>query len=235
MGVEVDLAICVAHPDDECLGFGAWMAQTIQGGGSVAVFIATAGDASTYGALSPDEVGTLRLNESTEALRTLGVDAPYCPKLPDGRLETEIDSLAAALQDWLLVRRPRRVATFGLDGAYGHRDHLAVTRTLLSLQTRLDVELWQTIFPPNTFDELRRYLKRNAPSLLSPDAEHPGEVHPQLVIEDAELLALKKNALSAYRSQLGGRGVEQFLGKRTMQTLLNIETFAPLASETPKQ
>ena len=232
MAAGVDLGICVAHPDDECLGFGALMAQTTESGGRVEVFIATTGEASRYRDLLPEAIGALRLRESSEALRSLGIDAPYCPGLTDGLLDRELEALTSSLESWLIRYQPTRVATYGMDGAYGHRDHLAVTQTLRSLTTRFEFELWQSVFPAGTFDDLRGYLQRRAPTLLSSAAVRTKEPQPQLVIKDAHLFALKRQALCLYRSQLNGRSVDQFLGSKAMRTLLSVESFAPMRHES---
>ena len=53
----LDLAVCMAHPDDECLVAGALMAQSVHEGLRVGVFLATAGESSDHPSLSGQALG----------------------------------------------------------------------------------------------------------------------------------------------------------------------------------
>ena len=89
----LDLAVCMAHPDDECLVAGALMAQSIREGLRVGVFLATGGEASAHPSLTGKALGDVRLAESTEALAVLNAEPPFSPRLPDGKLMTTRPSL----------------------------------------------------------------------------------------------------------------------------------------------
>ena len=129
---------------------------------------------------------------------------------------------------WLTSVQPRRVVTYGLDGGYGHVDHLAVTKVLMKLQEDHVFELWQTVFKPGTFDDLRGYLQRKEPQLISKDVKDAAGVPPEICIENPVMMEKKRLALSYYATQLQGRAVEQFLGVRAMRQLLSSESFAPM-------
>ena len=87
---------------------------------------------------------------------------PFSPRLPDGELMSHRNALSTALDTWLTEMRPQKVITYGLDGGYGHPDHLAVTQALVELNRNLTFDLWQTVFPEGVFDELRGFLSRGS-------------------------------------------------------------------------
>ena len=223
----LDLAVCMAHPDDECLATGALMAQSAHEGLRVGVFLATAGESSEHPSLSGDALGDLRLSESAKALALLDVPPPFSPRLPDGELMNHRDALSIALDTWLTEMRPQKVITYGSDGGYGHPDHLAVTQTLVELNRNRTFELWQTVFPEGVFEELRGFLSRVHPKLLSEAAAHR-VVQPKLILNSSELFKRKRLALELFETQLHGRSVESFLGKRAMRHILSEEHFAPM-------
>ena len=224
----LDLAVCMAHPDDECLAAGALMAQSAHESLRVGVFLATAGESSEHPSLRGDALGDLRLSESAKALALLDVPSPFSPRLPDGELMNHRNALSLALDAWLIEMRPKKVITYGLDGGYGHPDHIAVTQTLVDLNRYQAFELWQTVFPEGVFDELREFLGRVHPKLLSEAAAHR-VVEPELVLNSSELFKLKRSALELFETQLHGRRVESFLGKKAMRHILREEHFAPMA------
>ena len=223
----LDLAVCMAHPDDECLVAGALMAQSVHEGLRVGVFLATAGEASEHPSLSGQALGDLRLSESVKALGVLDVPPPFSPRLPDGELMSHRNALSVALDAWLTEMRPKKVVTYGLDGGYGHPDHIAVTQTLIELNRNRAVELWQAVFPDRVFDELRGFLSRVYPKLLSEVTFHR-VVQPKVVLNSPELFKQKRAALELFETQLQGRRVESFLGKRAMRHILQEEQFAPM-------
>lgn len=230
MSERVDLAVCMAHPDDECLVVGAWMAELSQQGKRVAVFLATAGDGAQHPTLSPSALGDVRLKESARALESLGVDPPTSPRLADGKLQALKAELKAALSAWLIEVQPRNVVTYGMDGGYGHVDHLAVTEVLLELEDSHGFQLWQTVFEPGTFKDVQGFLRRSEPCLLSESAKDTGVVKPQVTVDCPKVMEKKRKALSFYHSQLQGREVGQFLGTRAMRRLLTTEYFTPMGA-----
>ena len=227
MSKALDLAVCMAHPDDECLVAGALMAQSVREGLRVGVFLATAGESSEHPSLSGRALGELRLAESAEALAMLDVAPPFSPSLSDGDLMNDKVALTDALDTWLTETRPKRVVTYGLDGGYGHPDHIAVTQVLIRLSTKHSFELWQAVFPDGVFAELQGFLNQLHPQLLS-DAAMTTTVKAQLVLNSSELFKRKRHALQRFETQLQGRKVEAFLGRRAMRYILKEEQFAPI-------
>ena len=228
MNERVELAVCVAHPDDECLIAGAWMSGCVAEGHRVEVFIATAGEGASHPTLSAAALGQQRLHESKVALGMLGVSQPSSPRLPDGKLSEFESELKDALEAWLSEHRPKQVVTYGLDGGYGHVDHVAVTKALIEINRANRFELHQAVFAEHTFVDLRRFLKRSSPELLSSEALEVKAPPPTLILRDPGLLMKKRAALEKYESQLQERSVDAFLGTKAMTHILDYEQFAPL-------
>ncbi|MGZ8177735.1 PIG-L deacetylase family protein [Williamsia sp. SKLECPSW1] len=123
----VRMLVVAAHPDDEVLGAGGLMAQTIRDGGSVTVLCLSDGAASHPGSptVTPDDLAVRRRTELVEALDELGVAHVQHRSYPDGELSEHADELVTEIED--------AIATFGgHDVVVGvwrgdrHPDHAAV-------------------------------------------------------------------------------------------------------------
>ena len=103
----VRLLVVAAHPDDEVLGAGGLMAQTIRDGGQVTVLCLSDGAASHPGSptVTPDELGVRRRGELVDALEALGVTHVQHRSLPDGALADHAEDMVAEIDD--------AIATFG--------------------------------------------------------------------------------------------------------------------------
>lgn len=118
------VVVLSAHPDDEVLAVGAWLAT--QADRELIFVTATDGEASHPDStvVTPDGLRTRRPAELIAALETLGVVHPQVERLllPDGHLADDPVGLAAALAPWVegaaLVLAP-----FEHDG---HPDHDAM-------------------------------------------------------------------------------------------------------------
>jgi LmbE family N-acetylglucosaminyl deacetylase len=121
----------VAHPDDECYGFGGALALAADRGIETYVVCMTDGQAATHRgtAASGGELGAMRRAEFAASCRVLGVTEHELLDYQDGQLEN-VPTIAAAE---LLVERMRRfrpnvVMTFGGDGGMNsHADHMMVS------------------------------------------------------------------------------------------------------------
>lgn len=134
------VVVLSAHPDDEVLSIGGWLASQTQR--DVRFVTATDGEASHPGSptVTPDELRATRPGELLAALAALGFDAPDVRRLelPDGGLEDRPDELAAAVEP--LVRDASLVvAPFALDG---HPDHEALGRVALQVSPE-SATVWQ--------------------------------------------------------------------------------------------
>jgi LmbE family N-acetylglucosaminyl deacetylase len=121
----------VAHPDDECYGFGGALALAADRGIETYVVCMTDGQAATHRgtAASGVELGAVRRAEFAASCKVLGVTEHELLDYQDGQLEN-VPTVAAAE---LLVERMRRfqpdvVMTFGGDGGMNsHSDHMMVS------------------------------------------------------------------------------------------------------------
>ena len=125
------LMCVVAHPDDECFGFGGALALAADRGIVTYVVCMTDGQAATHRgtAASGPELGAMRRAEFAASCRVLGVAEYDLLDYQDGQLEN-VPTIAATE---LLVERMRRfrpnvVMTFGGDGGMNtHPDHMMVS------------------------------------------------------------------------------------------------------------
>ena len=125
------LMCVVAHPDDECYGFGGALALAADRGIETYVVCMTDGQAATHRgtAASGAELGAMRRAEFAASCKVLGVTEHELLDYQDGQLEN-VPMIAATE---LLVERMRRfrpnvVMTFGGDGGMNsHADHMMVS------------------------------------------------------------------------------------------------------------
>ena len=121
------LLVVAAHPDDECLGAGALIADAASLGVEVTVLVLTDGEASHPHSptVGRDQMGRLRSAEADRAATILAPAARVVhAELPDGELAARHDAILAAVRD---LCRPRTLilAPWIADG---HADHDAAGR-----------------------------------------------------------------------------------------------------------
>lgn len=146
-----------AHPDDECYCSGGTLAKYSQQGAEIMVVSATKGQAGqindTY-RTTRTTLGSQRAVELANSCKQLGVDHVECWDYMDGGLEhADQHQLIGDIVLTLRTFRPQIVITFGLDGAYGHPDHVAICRaTTIAFNVAGDPkgypsQLSDTVFP----------------------------------------------------------------------------------------
>jgi LmbE family N-acetylglucosaminyl deacetylase len=121
----------VAHPDDECFGFGGALSLAADRGIETSVLCLTNGQAASNrgDAASSEALGRMRREEFHASCEVLGVTRHELLDYQDARLEFVDFSVAAGR----LVERMRRfqpdvVITFGGDGGLNtHADHMMVS------------------------------------------------------------------------------------------------------------
>src|SRR5262245_40956512 len=119
-----------AHPDDESLVAGGTLAACAAAGVEVRIVSVTHGEQGPIAdpiLATRDTLGTVRSGELRAAAAALGAAGSECLDYPDGGLRWVDpvrlrDVLARLARDW----RPDAVLTFGPEGLYWHRDHIAV-------------------------------------------------------------------------------------------------------------
>ena len=121
------LLLVVAHPDDECFGFGGALALAAERGVETHVICLTDGQAATNrgDAASGADLGRMRRQEFADSCAVLGVSHHELWDFGDGRLEfADFSRTAARLVEKMRAYKPHLVLTFGADGGLNtHPDH----------------------------------------------------------------------------------------------------------------
>jgi LmbE family N-acetylglucosaminyl deacetylase len=121
-----------AHPDDETFCAGGAFAKYVDAGAEVMVVSVTQGEAGQIRdarVATRRTLGQTRAEELQLACAELGVQHAECLNYGDGKLsDIDPDILTGKLVEIIRTFRPHTVITFGDDGAYGHPDHIAVSR-----------------------------------------------------------------------------------------------------------
>ncbi len=125
------LMCVVAHPDDECFGFGGALALAADRGVETYVVCLTDGQAASArgNAADGEELGRMRRAEFAASCKVLGVTHHELLDYDDGRLEfVEVSRAAGRLVERMRRFRPDVVLTFGGEGGLNtHPDHMAVS------------------------------------------------------------------------------------------------------------
>src|SRR6516165_9503771 len=127
------LMAILAHPDDESIGNGGTLARYAAEGVEVTLVTATRGQRGWFGEPSANPglqaLGQLREAELRDAATELGIREVVLLDYVDGDLDqADTDQVICELVAHIRRVRPQVVLTFGLDGAYGHPDHMAISQ-----------------------------------------------------------------------------------------------------------
>ena len=158
-----------AHPDDEGQIAGI-MAKYAARGVEVFLVCATRGELGTVNDSLVQGGGTiakLRENELRCVCRVLGVKSLRFLGFREGSFHTVdsnrvIDKLLEIIHEF----NPQIIITFGPEGVYGHRDHLAISswvtsafygtrQRAISYGLQVPSKLYYTAYPRSLFDRLR--------------------------------------------------------------------------------
>jgi LmbE family N-acetylglucosaminyl deacetylase len=146
-----------AHPDDEVFCAGGTMARAAQAGAEVMIVSATRGERGQIRdatAATRRTLGAVREGELRAAAAELGVRRVQVLAYPDGALQHHRSPLGAAIAGIMRQFDPDTVITFGVDGGYGHPDHVAIseltTRAFRALvrDHNQGQRLYHAVFPP---------------------------------------------------------------------------------------
>lgn len=125
------LMCVVAHPDDECFGFGGALALAADRGIETYVVCLTDGQAGSYraGASSGEELGQMRRKEFDASCKVLGIQKHEVLDYQDGKLiSVDFSKTAGQLVERMRSYKPDVVITFGGDGGLNtHPDHMIVS------------------------------------------------------------------------------------------------------------
>lgn len=228
-----------AHPDDEALLTGGWLAQRATAGDRVVVVFATDGDAGLAGSgYSGAPLAQVRRREATAAGAALGVARVvwlgYADSGMVGRasratrrfVDVPVEAAARAVAAILLEEDADILTGYDANGGYGHPDHVHVHRVARCAQaiaaTRprlLEATVDRTWLVRSL--RLLRPLARLVPGPTIPGDDIYTERGSHTLVADVRAqLPAKRRALAAHASQRTG-------GIRTITLLLALPS--PLA------
>lgn len=145
----------VAHPDDECFGFGGALALAADRGVETYVICLTDGQAATNRgtAESGASLGKIRRKEFHDSCKVLGVHHHELMDYQDAHLEfADFSATACRLVEKMRRYQPDVVLTFGADGGQNsHPDHvMASTFTTAAFHWSGNPKRFPTTGTPHT-------------------------------------------------------------------------------------
>ena len=179
------ILVLAAHPDDEALGAAGTLALNAGKAEAIRIWIAT--DGTGQEGVAPEgaeEYGRRRREESVQAARALGVEAPRFGGLADGGLPADSERLLAAVRAELEDFEPDLVLC--PSPAELHPDHRALARSLFDL-----VAASRAGDPDH---DRFRFLR-----MAFYELSHP--MLPNALVDIAPVAGKKADALAAYSSQ----------------------------------
>jgi LmbE family N-acetylglucosaminyl deacetylase len=192
-----NMAVVVAHPDDETIGCGALLSR-MQG---ATVVLVTDGaprnlaDAEAYGFASAQDYADRRLVEMREALSLakLPEDALVALGIPDQEAALNLAPLTRRLLDLAKRRRINVLLTHAYEG--GHPDHDAAAFAVHAACRLLAHEGWRTFIMEMPF-----YRLSDSGAILQQFHPVPEELELTLPLDPDER-ALKRSMIAAHQTQ----------------------------------
>ncbi len=142
--LEKRLLACFAHPDDEAFPIGGSLAAHSSRGVNIRLITATSGEEGEVrspGLAMPDGLGSLRREELSCSVHTLGLQSHQvlgyrdsgmagtpANNLPEAFINIPQEEIVGILVREIRTFRPQVVLTFEPGGLYGHPDHIAICK-----------------------------------------------------------------------------------------------------------
>ena len=136
------LLILFAHPDDEAFPVGGTIAMHTARGVTARLITSTSGELGEIrqaGSATRDTIGEVRRAELAEAIKELGIGSHDVLQYRDSGMagwddnhhpkafvQADEHEVVARLVFEIRRFRPQVILTFGMDGLYGHPDHIAI-------------------------------------------------------------------------------------------------------------
>lgn len=251
-----------AHPDDEILGAGGTLALAAERDATVAIVVATRGEAGEIqrpGTATPETLPEVREEEMRCSARTLGVSElifldyrdsgmPGTPENehPDAFVNAEASDVQQRLAAIVERLCPDVIITFEPFGGYGHPDHQAINRHTLAALNSLALSqtsaprVFYHLLPRILFEEMKRRVAARGGDTSGYDemiedaaAERWPDDEIHATIDVSSTIDKKWNAWNCHRTQFGPSSRFRRLPDDEMKELLSTEYFA-LARPTPE-
>lgn len=179
------ILVLAAHPDDEVLGAGGFLALSSERGSAIQVWIATDGTAQEGAEEEgPEAYGGRRREEARRAAEALGVPPPVFGGLPDRGLESSREALTRTLGERLSDFEPDLVLC--PSPAEIHPDHRALSEALYRMVAASR--------PEDPDHDRYRFLRLGFYEISQPFL-------PNALVDIAPVAGRKDEALRAYASQ----------------------------------
>ncbi len=196
------LLLIVAHPDDECFGFGGALALAADRGVETSVICLTDGQAASNrgSACSNEDLGRMRREEFARSCAVLGVTHHELLDYQDGQLEfADFSKAAGRLVERIRAFRPNVVLTFGLDGGPNtHPDHTMVSAfTNAAFHWAASAKRYPELGPTHHADRL--YVV--ATSFFLPDRPAPMPIPWTVTLDTRNAMARQQEAFRQHASQ----------------------------------
>ena len=157
--LEKRLLACFAHPDDEAFPIGGSLAAHSSRGVNIRLITATSGEEGEVrspGLAMPDGLGSLRREELSCSVHTLGLQSHHvlgyrdsgmagtsANNLPEAFINIPQEEIIGILVREIRTFRPQVVLTFEPGGLYGHPDHIAICKhATKAFHTANDVSIY---------------------------------------------------------------------------------------------
>jgi LmbE family N-acetylglucosaminyl deacetylase len=243
-----------AHPDDESLMMGGTLAMYAKRGVEVYLLCATRGE---YGSISDknladeDNLGEVRERELRSACKVLGITLQGFLDCPDSNVNnTDWTIIEEKIVRAIRTIQPQVIVSFGLDGLYGHPDHIAVSMLTKASFTSAGEEIR---FPQHLSEGIKAFQADKFYYALYPDflmrelfesvnlesdawgfdADCFGVPFEDIttVLEVSETITEKMQALKSHQTQLDDKNVFALLSDENARKFLSKEYFRLVCPE----
>ena len=192
------ILVVAAHPDDEVLGCGGYIAKQVNMGHKVSVLCVADGVSSRSGEVNIDELNARR-NAAHEAGGILGIDSYVFGDFPDNQLDTvPLLKIVKFIEKAISVTTPQIVLThhhgdLNIDHSVVSRATITACRpsressieTLLFFETPSSTE-WSigeadSFFVPNWYEDISENMTQKVEALAAYEMELRDWPHPRSV------------------------------------------------------